>query len=57
MMRNLWSPDDVASYFGVPVQTVYQWRHKNYGPPCRKVGRHLRYKPEEVENWFNSLEV
>ena len=53
MIRNLWGPQEVANYFGVPIQTIYQWRHKGYGPPARRVGKHLRYKPDEVETWFD----
>lgn len=56
MIRNLWAPQDVADYLGVPVATVYQWRHKGYGPSSRRVGRHLRYRPDEVEAWFSNLE-
>ncbi len=52
MLRNLWGPTDVAHYLGVPVQTVYQWRSRGYGPPSRRVGRYVRYKPDDVETWF-----
>ncbi|MFC7342106.1 helix-turn-helix domain-containing protein [Saccharopolyspora griseoalba] len=55
MIRNLWSPQDVASYLGVPVGTVYQWRSRGGGPPGRRVGKHVRYKPDEVERWFADL--
>jgi excisionase family DNA binding protein len=51
----LWTPREVASYLGVPVQTLYQWRRKRTGPPGRRVGRHLRYDPGEVRRWFAGL--
>jgi hypothetical protein len=35
----LWTPTDVPAYLSVPVQTLYQWRLKRTGPPCRRVGR------------------
>lgn len=54
-LRPLWGPKDVAEYLGVPVQTLYQWRTKNYGPPARRAGKHLRYSPAEVIAWFESL--
>ncbi|TDD06656.1 DNA-binding protein [Saccharopolyspora terrae] len=57
MIRNLWGPEDVAKYLNVPVATVYQWRHKGYGPSARRVGRHLRYRPDDVETWFAGLEA
>ncbi len=54
-MRNLWGPEDVADYCGVPVGTVYQWRKRGSGPPGRRVGKHVRFKPEDVEAWFDGL--
>lgn len=52
-MRNLWGPSDVADYLGIPVQTLYQWRTRGAGPPGRRVGKHIRFKPDEVETWFD----
>jgi excisionase family DNA binding protein len=54
-MTRLWSVQDVADYLGVPVKTLYQWRTAGYGPPARRVGRHLRYKQEDVETWFDAI--
>jgi len=50
-MRNLWSPKQVAEYLGVPVQTIYQWRTRGYGPPGTRIGKHVRYRPADVEAW------
>ena len=50
-MRNLWSPKQVAEYLGVPVQTIYQWRTHGYGPPGTRIGKHVRYRPADVEAW------
>jgi hypothetical protein len=41
-------------FLGVPVTTPYQWR-RGVGPPSRRVGRHLRYDPDDVRAWFNAL--
>ncbi|WP_433871888.1 helix-turn-helix domain-containing protein [Saccharopolyspora sp. CA-218241] len=54
MIRNLWGPAEVADYLGVPVGTIYQWRTRGYGPPGRRVGKHVRYKPTDVETWFEN---
>lgn len=51
---NLMSAKALAEYLGVPLQTVYQWSHRGGGPPAIRVGRHLRYRPEQVEEWLNS---
>jgi hypothetical protein len=48
----LWSVDDVAAFLRVPVETLYQWRKRKYGPPAARVGRHLRYDPADVRAWF-----
>ncbi|MFI7079435.1 helix-turn-helix transcriptional regulator [Micromonospora sp. NPDC049903] len=37
----LWRIDDVSAYLRFPVQTLYQWRTRKYGPPAARVGRHL----------------
>lgn len=50
----MWTPEDVSAFLGgVPVATLYQWRHKGKGPKSRRVGRHLRYKPEDVRAWID----
>lgn len=55
MIRNLWGTQDVADFLGVPVKTVYDWRAKGYGPKGRRVGKYIRYKPDDVEQWFDAL--
>jgi predicted DNA-binding transcriptional regulator AlpA len=42
------TPDDIAEMFGVPLETVYQWRRKRTGPPGFRIGKHLRYDPADV---------
>lgn len=53
--ERLWSVQDVAEYLGVSVQTVYSWRGAGKGPPGRRVGKRLRYRPEDVRAWVASL--
>jgi predicted DNA-binding transcriptional regulator AlpA len=48
----LWEIEQVAEYLGVPVQTLYTWRKRRYGPPGAKIGKHLRYDPADVRAWF-----
>ncbi|MER6433029.1 helix-turn-helix domain-containing protein [Streptomyces sp900105245] len=42
------TPDDIAAIFEVPKETVYQWRRKRTGPPGFRIGKHVRYDPDEV---------
>ena len=51
----LWSVEDASYYLGVPVQTLYSWRGQGVGPPGRRVGRRLRYRPEDVKDWVAGL--
>lgn len=53
MEERLLTPREVAAYLGVPVSTLYQWRHRGSGPPAIRVGpRQLRWRPGDVEQWL-----
>lgn len=52
--RPLLSPQDIAHYLGVPVRTVYAWRHRGEGPPGFRVGKHVRYRASDVEAWLEA---
>ncbi|MFJ7063182.1 helix-turn-helix transcriptional regulator [Streptomyces microflavus] len=49
------TPIDLADLLGVSIETIYQWRRKDTGPRGFRVGRHLRYDPEDVRAWVASL--
>ena len=51
MSTKLWTIHDLAEFLGVPVNTLYQWRSKGYGPTGRRIGKYVRYRPEDVEAW------
>ncbi len=53
--RTLATPVEVAEYLQVPLKTLYQWRYQGEGPRAYRVGRHLRYRWEDVEAWLASL--
>ncbi|WP_329559741.1 helix-turn-helix domain-containing protein [Streptomyces uncialis] len=49
------TPDDLVEMFELPsVETVYQWRRKRTGPRGFRVGRHLRFDPDDVQAWVDS---
>lgn len=52
-----WTVDEVAAYLRLPVETLYTWRKRHYGPPAAKIGRHLRYDPADVRAWFRQQSV
>jgi predicted DNA-binding transcriptional regulator AlpA len=51
----LLSPEKVAVFLSVPVKTLYQWRYKGVGPRGLRIGRHLRYRPADVEAWLREV--
>jgi DNA-binding transcriptional MerR regulator len=54
VIERRWTPDDVSEYLGVPVETLYTWRKRKYGPKAARCGKHLRYNPADVIAWFNA---
>ena len=50
------TPEDLVVMLRLPsVETVYQWRRKGVGPRGFRVGRHLRFDPDDVSAWVESL--
>jgi excisionase family DNA binding protein len=54
MSAHLMSIEDLSEHLGIPVNTLYKWRGKNYGPTGRRVGKHVRYRPEDVDAWIEA---
>ncbi|NJC68819.1 helix-turn-helix domain-containing protein [Planosporangium thailandense] len=52
-----WTVEDVSTFLGVPVTTLYQWRYRCTGPRASRVGRHLRYDPADVRAWLDKQAV
>ena len=42
---------DLADYLDVPIATVYAWRYRRQGPPGFRVGRHLRFRWSDIQQW------
>lgn len=49
----LWSICEAAAFLGVPVATLYRWRHHGYGPRSYRVGKYVRYVPAQVRQWLD----
>lgn len=52
-MKPLLSTAELAEYLQVPIQTIYGWRHKGEGPIGFRLGKHIRYRVEDVERWLD----
>jgi predicted DNA-binding transcriptional regulator AlpA len=49
--NRLWTIEEVSYFLGIPIATLYYWRTRREGPACSRVGRHLRYRIEDVTTW------
>jgi len=45
---------ELAAYLGVPVATIYRWRHQRRGPLGYRIGRHVRYRTSDIERWLET---
>lgn len=52
----LLSTSELATFLGVPVATIYAWRQKGCGPKGIRIGRHVRYRKEDVDTWLRRQE-
>jgi excisionase family DNA binding protein len=44
--------DELAEYLGVPVATIYAWRYRREGPPGFRVGKYVRYRWSDIQDWI-----
>lgn len=49
----LLTTQELADYLKVPRGTLHQWRSRGEGPPGFRVGRHVRYRAQDVEAWLS----
>ena len=49
----LWTAEQVASYLGLHIQTVYQ-KAASGDMPSLKIGRGLRFRPSAIERWLEA---
>lgn len=50
----LMSIHELSEYLQVPVPTIYDWRTEKKGPPAIKLGKHLRWRRERVDQWLDA---
>lgn len=55
-MLELLSIDEVSAYLGIPVDSLRRWRTQGTGPRAAKLGKHLRYRKDEVDRWVTERE-
>jgi len=42
----------LAAELGIPRRTIYAWRTKGDGPRGYRLGKHIRFRREDVEAWL-----
>lgn len=50
----LLTQEQVADYLQMPVRTMEAWRYSGDGPKFVRIGRRVRYRPQDVEEWVES---
>jgi excisionase family DNA binding protein len=53
-MATLIDGPQLAKQLGIPDKTVAEWRSVGRGPSYIKVGRHVRYRQEDVDAWLEA---
>jgi len=51
-MSHLISPKELASELQVPISTVYRWNSERTGPTPYRIGKHIRFRRDDVDAWI-----
>lgn len=51
---NLVNEDSAANFLGASVRSLQQWRVRGCGPKFIKIGRLVRYSPDDLKEWIES---
>ncbi len=43
---------ELAVYLDVPIKTLYAWRYQGEGPTGFRIGKHVRYRWSDIEQWI-----
>ena len=54
-MNTLLTEEEVAKRLHVSLASIRRWRLERRGPQFIKVGSLVRYRPEDLESWLDSL--
>ena len=56
-MKQYVSEKEIAKITGLAVQTLRNWRHKRRGFPYSKIGRAIRYDPDDVVLFMKARKI
>jgi predicted DNA-binding transcriptional regulator AlpA len=52
--NSLLTERQASDYMAVTVAALRKWRWQGRGPIHLKIGRLVRYRPEDIEQWLSS---
>jgi excisionase family DNA binding protein len=55
MMQNFLTEKEVAKQISVSLASLRRWRLVDRGPRFVKVGALVRYRPEDLQQWMETL--
>lgn len=50
------TPEGLAQTLSIPQRTIDDWRYRGVGPTWLRIGKHVRYRMSDVEDWLRSKE-
>jgi hypothetical protein len=53
----LFTPAQLSAVLDVPVGTLANWRYLGRGPKFVRIGRHVRYRSEDLRSWLDGCAV
>ena len=53
-IEKVYTVDELAEYLSMNPQTLSNWRTQGYGPKFVKVGRNVRYREGDINDWMES---
>lgn len=53
----LLTTEELAEYLQIPVRTIEDWRHRDYGPKYARMGKRVRYRQSAVDAWLEEIEA
>ena len=54
MAERLLSRAEVGEFLDIPPATLARWAYQGIGPPYFRVGRHTRYRLDDVLVWLET---
>lgn len=57
MTERLMTDKEVAELLRISVYSLRQWRIKGKGPRCFKVGRNVRYRASDIDDYLANNKV